>query len=125
MLRNHIGLYRMHTTRVALALAALLAAGAVTPALAAVKVCVSELTHVGTDRVSEQTARRKAMTGWTTAATSIGVRFALWQLSDRHILSCIREPVSGYVCTAKAKPCAILQNPNSRPDWLPKPAPPA
>ena len=87
----------------------------VTPATAAVRRCEANITHVGTSKASELDARRNALTAWSSAANVLGTPYALWRLASDPSIVCTRGAASEHLCTASAKPCALIQNPNNPP----------
>lgn len=97
----------------ALALVLLVAVAAASQA--AVRTCTEVLAAAGEDAASEASAKRKAMAGWTTAASKFGPAFVLWRNAAEKSLSCMTLPSGIWRCQAYGRACGISQVPGTLP----------
>jgi hypothetical protein len=86
-----------------------------TPAEAAVRQCRDALAAASVGQASEALAKRAALTLWTSRAAGLGPAFANWRIADSRVLKCTPSPkqATTFDCVAVAKPCTIIQNPES------------
>lgn len=102
-------------TRIAAgALAALLAAGGLAPAAAAVRLCKEPVSSGPVAGTTETAARAAALAIWKAKALAHGEPYASWRLAAGKLLECLPRKEGGYECLARGAPCTIEQAPGRR-----------